>query len=210
MSDDAPALKSMGNPDQQRAAYAYNYLFQELVTDEYDLVGIVAYTIYKRAKVRWIQGFVVQHQREPTHSERDAFNESSKLHAEGYRSQAEGILSSFMQTALEEFAGRLEVEMREQFKEEMEHIDQRIAAGATAQFKSYEGHLKKIVEDAHGSWPKRVSEHVLAIVLSTILSGLLLLGLTAYNDGNLLEKVFKMLKKSEQHSKNDSTRVTDQ
>lgn len=210
MSDDVPALERAGNADQQSRDYAYNYLFQKLVTDENDLVGIVAYTIYKREKVRWLEEFVGTHRREPTGPERDGFNASSKLHTEGYRSQAEGILQAYMQAALEEFSWSIEEEVREEFRREMERIDERLVAGANAQFKSYEQSLKNVVEGAHGSLPKRLMEHVTAIVISSILTGVILIGLTAYKDGNLLEKFVKVLTKSEQVPKHDKTQATDQ
>ena len=55
----------------------YNYIFSKLVDDETDLIGLVAYGIYKNNKIEYIEKFKEKNGREPTEDELEQFNEHS-------------------------------------------------------------------------------------------------------------------------------------
>ena len=47
----------------------YNYIFSKLVDDETDLIGLVAYGIYKNNKIGYIEKFKEKQGREPSEDE---------------------------------------------------------------------------------------------------------------------------------------------
>ena len=58
-------------------ARKYNYIFKKLVDDETDLIGLVAYGLYKNNKIEYLENFKVKNGREPTEDELEHFNEHS-------------------------------------------------------------------------------------------------------------------------------------
>lgn len=58
-------------------ARKYNYIFSKLVDNETDLIGLVAYGLYKNNKIEFLQNFKEKNKREPTEEELDSFNEYS-------------------------------------------------------------------------------------------------------------------------------------
>lgn len=43
----------------------YNHIYSVLVENEQDTLGIIAYSLYKRQKIEFIQAFKTKHDREP-------------------------------------------------------------------------------------------------------------------------------------------------
>lgn len=58
-------------------ARKYNYIFKKLVDDETDLIGLVAYGLYKNNKIEYLEKFKDKNGREPTEDELELFNEHS-------------------------------------------------------------------------------------------------------------------------------------
>ena len=50
-------------------ARKYNYIFKKLVDDETDLIGLVAYGLYKNNKIEYLEKFKDKNGREPTEDE---------------------------------------------------------------------------------------------------------------------------------------------
>jgi hypothetical protein len=79
----------------------YNYIYKELVADESDILGKLAYSSYKRQKIEYIQAFISKHGKDPTDSDLTAFhdisNNASQLDV--YRNQAAKLAVSFLETS---------------------------------------------------------------------------------------------------------------
>lgn len=58
-------------------ARKYNHIFSKLVDDETDLIGLVAYGVYKNNKIEYLENFKKKNQREPSEDEIEQFNENS-------------------------------------------------------------------------------------------------------------------------------------
>lgn len=58
-------------------ARKYNYIYSKLVEGETDLIGLVAYGLYKNNKIEYLQNFKKKNNREPFEEELDQFNELS-------------------------------------------------------------------------------------------------------------------------------------
>lgn len=84
-------------------ADGYNYIFKQLVSNDDDFVGMVAYTLYKRQKIEWIARFVGEQQRPPNDLEIEAgFISFSTMPSQlqSYREQAVQLLDCFLDNAL--------------------------------------------------------------------------------------------------------------
>ena len=88
----------------------YNYIFSKLVNAEDDVVGLLAYAIYKQQKIEYIEDFTKKHGgRGPTDEELAPFNEptSQNKQIENYKNIAEtrfgDFLDRLMRRRLEEF-----------------------------------------------------------------------------------------------------------
>jgi hypothetical protein len=88
----------------------YNYIYKELVADESDILGKLAYSSYKRQKIEYTQAFIAKHGEDPKDSDLTAFhdisNNASQLDV--YRSQAAQLAVSFLETSLANEAKELE------------------------------------------------------------------------------------------------------
>lgn len=58
-------------------ARKYNLIFSKLVDSETDLIGLVAYGIYKNNKIEYLENFKKKYNREPSEDEIEQFNENS-------------------------------------------------------------------------------------------------------------------------------------
>lgn len=73
----------------------YNAIYEKLVTDADDLVGLIAYGIYKRHKIEVINKIKAKKGHEPSAEECETFflTSTTETQLDSYRSQAETILS---------------------------------------------------------------------------------------------------------------------
>ncbi len=76
----------------------FNYIYTSLVQQERDLIGIIAYSLYKQDKINHIKTIGDQHGREITDAEIDEFHRSSinPRAIEGYRQKAKENLEIFL------------------------------------------------------------------------------------------------------------------
>jgi len=79
----------------------YNHIFAKIVDDDYDLVGHIAYSLYKKSKIEYIEN---QHKGGKILTDMDLipFNDvsSSASSIDNYRSKAEQIFRDFIDTVL--------------------------------------------------------------------------------------------------------------
>lgn len=91
----------------------YNFIYKELVKSDDDLIGLIAYGIYKKHKIEFIEQIQDKFDREPTDEECSAFFITSTTDSQivKYRNDAESLLSDVVaNTSAEEL---------ESFEEEM-------------------------------------------------------------------------------------------
>jgi hypothetical protein len=81
----------------------YNFIYSKLVKNDSDLIGHIAYSLYKKSKVEYIEK-QKESGNSPTDSDLVPFNDFSSTDSslEGYRLKAEVILQGFIENVLEE------------------------------------------------------------------------------------------------------------
>jgi hypothetical protein len=77
----------------------YNFIFEKMVGGPDDIVGLIAYGLYKRKKIEFIHDFRAKNDRGPSEPELHSFHEISCGHIEEYRQSAEhNMQASFLET----------------------------------------------------------------------------------------------------------------
>lgn len=100
----------------------YNFIFRDLVRDENDLVGLIAYGLYKQHKIEFIESFKSANTgQDPTDEDYKAFamtscTPSSLKH---YRDTAESLLQQITLTAAREEINAFEDDMLRQYRSEI-------------------------------------------------------------------------------------------
>lgn len=83
----------------------YNFIFKELVSDEYDFVGYVAYSLYKIEKIEFIESYKKNHGGAiPSNEDLKPFHDKSctSEKIDSYKKRARVITRAFMATVLSE------------------------------------------------------------------------------------------------------------
>jgi Fe2+ transport system protein B len=175
--------------DPTRAA-KYNFIYAKLVEDENDILGIIAYSMYKRQKIEYIQTIDKKYGREPTNEEFQSFyaisNSDSQL--ENYQSQAIALANQFLEEALAEKAQELEDYFSEKTRQEIRSIRPSFMSG--------------------------VFQSLIGSVIFVLFLGLLVFFTWSLKQGpvQLIEAIFdvKITKQSHLHKKNDPDSPTQQ
>lgn len=109
----------MGEGDQTPAQIAgtsadeYSTIFQRLVKDQSDLVGLAAYGLYKHDKREWLIRLFEKHGRKPDKHDLDGYHDRfSDADMKRYRKQAEEKLISFAEVIVEDRRSEFEQEIR--------------------------------------------------------------------------------------------------
>lgn len=91
---------------------AYNTIYETLTADSNDLVGALAYIIYKKQKVEFCKNHPGG---APGRAELDNFHRIASLQTsiDSYRAQAEALAQAFLTVALDDLADRTENETRQ-------------------------------------------------------------------------------------------------
>lgn len=99
----------------------YNFIYSQLVRDSDDLVGLVAYSLYKREKIEFITKFKTDNGADPTEADLRVFHVTTNTDGrlKGFRDQAEGLLASFSTEILENQAEDLQNEYQQQLIQEL-------------------------------------------------------------------------------------------
>lgn len=83
----------------------YNYIYKKLVEDRGDIIGHIAYALYKEDKIEYITKFRKEHnETEPTEDDLKPFNDISCASGsiDKYKFIAANILQAFLENTLEE------------------------------------------------------------------------------------------------------------
>lgn len=89
----------------------YNYIYKQLVTDENDVVGHVAYALYKSSKIEYIEKFKKEHDNtDPTEEELKSFHGISCTESsiDRYKTKALEIITEFLDETLSETVKQIE------------------------------------------------------------------------------------------------------
>ncbi|MBR3947331.1 MAG: hypothetical protein IKJ56_09590 [Bacteroidales bacterium] len=94
---------------------SYNYIYKQLVSDENDVVGHVAYALYKSNKIEYIEQFKKDHNgMQPTEEDLKPFHDISSMPSSisRYKTKAVEIVGDFLNVTLAETAKQIEEDYR--------------------------------------------------------------------------------------------------
>lgn len=102
----------------------YNSIFSKIVIDETDIIGHIAYSLYKRHKVAYIEKFKSENGCEPTEEQLKPFHVSTCMddNIERFRKQASDILLRFCNDSLSYASSQIEDECRNNHKEMLRDV----------------------------------------------------------------------------------------
>lgn len=91
----------------------YNFIYEKLVSAPDDIVGMIAYSLYKKEKVEYVRSFTKQYGRAPEDQDLQSFHVSSNTQARlsGYGVEAKEIAREFLEIALEEKVEEIESQL---------------------------------------------------------------------------------------------------
>nr|DAZ05552.1 MAG TPA: hypothetical protein [Caudoviricetes sp.] len=102
----------------------YNFIYEQLVKAEDDLLGLVAYGIYKRHKIEFITKIKETKKRDPNDEECESFFVSSTTESQlkKYRNDAETLLSDMVMNAAGEEIQEYEKEMLRDYQNNIKKV----------------------------------------------------------------------------------------
>lgn len=92
-------------------ARKYNYIYSLLVEGRADIIGHIAYALYKEDKISFIEKFKEEHEdMEPTEADLEQFNNfsSTQSQLDKYKLVSTAILQTFLDNSLDETKRDLE------------------------------------------------------------------------------------------------------
>lgn len=105
---------------EERKRDRYSYIYNDVVENEQDFVGLVAYSIYKKEKIQYIRSLEKKLGRSPEPSELEDFNDQAAKRLEQYRELATQRVNKFCEDilgqAIEDHEQMMQSEMREAVK----------------------------------------------------------------------------------------------
>lgn len=101
-----------------------NCIYSQLVTDDNDIIGMVAYGFYKKHKIEFIESVKAKHNREPNEEEWNAFLISSNTESQlkKYISWAENTIATFVMDVAGEQIKQSEKSMLENYQENIKAV----------------------------------------------------------------------------------------
>ena len=99
----------------------YNYIHQKIVNDDADVLGAIAYSIYKKEKQQFIENFKAKNGKDPEEDDIAKFHEiiSTDSNIERFRMQASGILQDFVNSTLSDTIHDIEEVCKENHLEQI-------------------------------------------------------------------------------------------
>lgn len=157
-------------------AKTYNFIFKELVRDENDLVGLIAYGLYKQHKIEFIESFKSANpEQDPSDEDYKAFAMTSCTPSalRHYRDKAESLLQQITLTAAREEISSFEDDMLRQYRSE---ISLALQAGKDEALRDFGGVVKNHLPKW---WSSVIASFVGALVFSLFVSLGVYLGSTS-------------------------------
>jgi hypothetical protein len=162
----------------------YNWVYRKLVQGPDDVVGALAYVLYKQQKIAFIEQIQRDQQREPNEQELQSFHTISALPETlaSYQQRAEALADQFLEIALAARLQQAETEIRQSTtlhmlastKTDLTHVVQASQALLTSRTDSILAELqgKKTI----GGWLREVGGNLLVSVLTIVVVGALYTG----------------------------------
>lgn len=99
----------------------YNYIHQKIVNDDADVLGAIAYSIYKKEKQSFIENFKAKNGKDPEEDDIAKFHEiiSTDSNIERFRMQVSGILQDFVNSTLSDTIDDIEEACKENHLEQI-------------------------------------------------------------------------------------------
>ncbi len=106
----------------------YNWIYKELVKSEDDLVGAIAYSLYKRHKIEYIHQCESETGQIPSDEQMTEFHRisGSPTNINNYRNQAEALLSHFLSYATQSIVTEIEQHNKQTIYSELTELLQPI------------------------------------------------------------------------------------
>lgn len=103
---------------------SYNYIYEKLVKSDDDLIGLIAYGIYKKHKIEYIEDIKKKYDREPTQEECDSFFISSTTTSQldKYTNDAESLLSDVVANTQTEEIKKYEKDMLYEYQNNIKKV----------------------------------------------------------------------------------------
>lgn len=109
-------------PSRKTMEKSNRYIYSLLVESEQDIVGHVAYSLYKADKIAYIDKYKKDHDgQEPSQQKLDEFQEYSGMeqHLQWYKMKAVTILQGFMDNTMKETLNQLEADFNSSHREHL-------------------------------------------------------------------------------------------
>ena len=100
----------------------FSLIYSEIIESENDMIGHIAYSIYKSKKIEYIKNFKKENNRSPSEDDLHNYHMSSKVHLASIRTQAERLLADFIKITLAETVEEIEAEIKERQLMELRSI----------------------------------------------------------------------------------------
>lgn len=84
----------------------HNYAYYQLVSDENDLIGMIGYSLYKKAKIDYIEKYYFEHKEYPDDKQLQdfQFQQCGQTNVLSHKKFAEQLMNSFMSKYIEEYS----------------------------------------------------------------------------------------------------------
>ncbi|MCR5258952.1 MAG: hypothetical protein K6E40_12445 [Desulfovibrio sp.] len=113
--------------ERQRETSRYSFVYNALVEEENDFVGLVAYSIYK--KILYVRRFEEKNKRPPTPEELQEFHAQAHDRIDQYKDLATTRVANFYDTVYKSQYENIEAEYRKKFIEKVENLRPHWLAG---------------------------------------------------------------------------------
>ncbi|WP_249672046.1 hypothetical protein [Pseudomonas abieticivorans] len=109
----------------------YNFIFQKLVQYDEDVLGIIAYSVYKKQKIEYLTSIRQKQGREPLASELESFHSlsNSPTQIETYQARALSLIRTFTDDAIVEEAKEVSDYYAEKSRQEVAKLKPRFWLG---------------------------------------------------------------------------------
>lgn len=98
---------------------SYNFIFEKLAGEPDDIVGLLAYGIYKREKIDFIRRYKDKHGCGPSEEKLSEFHEESIARLQTYKQLAETDLVEFQNLLVKDKLAALSADYEHRFREEL-------------------------------------------------------------------------------------------
>ncbi|MFK7000231.1 hypothetical protein V3Q90_05815 [Flavobacterium oreochromis] len=108
----------------------FSFIYSEIIEDENDMIGHIAYSLYKSNKISYIEQFKADNNnQQPSETDLNGFHQASRPTIPALRIQAEQLLANFTQLTLEETILEIQLETKENQENTLREIIKPIIPG---------------------------------------------------------------------------------